>query len=79
MIAENNLDASSIQGSGPGGRITKADVLKAFAEGSNHSAGAEAMVSQSKAFARTESEAKMSRLRRTISERLVLQKIQRPC
>ena len=75
MIAENNLDASSIQGSGPGGRITKADVLKAFAEGSaTIQQGAEAMVSQSKAFARTESEAKMSRLRRTISERLVFAK-----
>ena len=59
MITENNLDASSIQGSGPGGRITKADVLKAFAEGSaTIQQGAEAMVSQSKAFARTESEAK---------------------
>lgn len=75
MIAENNLDASSIQGSGPGGRITKADVLKAFTEGSaTIQQGAEAMVSQSKAFARTESEAKMSRLRRTISERLVFAK-----
>ncbi|HCE85986.1 MAG TPA: dihydrolipoyllysine-residue succinyltransferase [Bacteroidetes bacterium] len=75
MIAENNLDASSIQGSGPGGRITKADILKAFAEGSaTIQQGAEAMVSQSKAFARTESEAKMSRLRRTISERLVFAK-----
>ncbi len=52
MIAENNLDASSIQGSGPGGRITKADILKAFAEGSaTIQQGAEAMVSQSKAFA----------------------------
>ena len=75
MITEKNLDATSIQGSGPGGRITKSDVLKAFAEGSaTIQQGAEAMVSQSKAFARTESEAKMSRLRRTISERLVFAK-----
>ncbi|MBX7052813.1 MAG: 2-oxoglutarate dehydrogenase complex dihydrolipoyllysine-residue succinyltransferase [Flavobacteriales bacterium] len=65
IMAENNIAASQVNGTGPGGRITKGDVLSAMASGfptesvSRHSG------------ARTERREKMTNLRKKISERLV--------
>ena len=72
MIRENDLDAGRIQGSGMGGRITKADVLTAIEEGTaTVQQGFSALRDQPAAFSRGEDVKKMSRMRRTISQRLV--------
>jgi 2-oxoglutarate dehydrogenase E2 component (dihydrolipoamide succinyltransferase) len=67
VVAERGLDASSIQGTGKGGRVTKADALSA-----------EARPAQAKAptpyaprdLGAREERVKMSRLRQTIARRL---------
>lgn len=65
IMAENNISSAQVNGTGPGGRITKGDVLSAMASGfptesvSRHSG------------ARTERREKMTNLRKKISERLV--------
>jgi 2-oxoglutarate dehydrogenase E2 component (dihydrolipoamide succinyltransferase) len=65
MMAENNISSSQVSGTGPGGRITKGDVIQAMASGfstesvSRHSG------------ARVERREKMTNLRKKISERLV--------
>ncbi|MBI1307530.1 MAG: 2-oxoglutarate dehydrogenase complex dihydrolipoyllysine-residue succinyltransferase [Bacteroidetes bacterium] len=58
ILAENNVNPSSVQGSGKGGRITKADALNAL---EMQVAGGE----------RTERRDKMSNLRKAVSRRLV--------
>ncbi len=58
MIREQGLDPGKVAGSGPGGRITKQDIL-ALAGGANGS------------FSRETRTEKLSRLRKTISRRLV--------
>src|SRR5690606_6358835 len=42
LVAEHGIDASQIQGPGPGGRITRADVEKAIQSGTARSAAAPA-------------------------------------
>lgn len=76
MIAEQNLDAAKISGSGPKGRITKADVLDAVAKGTAHMSGSikSQLISDTSAYSRSENKEKMSRMRKTISERLVFAK-----
>jgi 2-oxoglutarate dehydrogenase E2 component (dihydrolipoamide succinyltransferase) len=75
MIAENGLDSNKIGGSGPKGRITKADVLAAIDNGSaTMSSAYGALIAQTPAFQREERKEKMSRLRKTISERLIFAK-----
>ncbi len=54
LAAENNLDASQVEGTGRGGRITKGDVLKHLQSGSP----------------RPEERVKMTRLRSRIAERM---------
>ncbi len=72
LIAENNLDATKVAASGKDGRITKQDVLEAIQNGSATMQDAyKGMIQQKPAFARTEEGKKMSRIRKTISERLV--------
>jgi 2-oxoglutarate dehydrogenase E2 component (dihydrolipoamide succinyltransferase) len=72
IAKENHIDASKLIGTGQGGKITKADVIKAIENGSiSVSQGAEILINHSKAFSREESVQKMSRLRKTISRRLV--------
>ncbi len=75
LIAENNLDASKISGTGRGGRILKEDVL-AFMKGgapaaTPKTAKPSAPVSSPAADAAREEVVPMSRLRRTIARRLV--------
>ncbi len=62
IIADKKVDANKIDGSGSDGRITKSDVLEFLA---GPIKGGKA------AFTRDESRKKMSKLRRTISRRLV--------
>ncbi len=75
MAAENKLQTSHIVGSGRGGRITKEDVIKAIENGTaTIQQGAAALLGSGKTFSREERSERMSRLRKTISERLVFAK-----
>jgi len=56
LVAENDLDASQIEGSGRGGRVTKGDVMSHMAAGATGP--------------RPEERVKMSRLRSRIAERM---------
>lgn len=67
IMADKGLSTQQIQGSGPGGRITKADVLRAVQNGLP---AAEAMRSL-RIFSREQHTEKTSRLRQTIARRLV--------
>jgi 2-oxoglutarate dehydrogenase E2 component (dihydrolipoamide succinyltransferase) len=77
LVEEKGLDASRISGSGRGGRITKADVLK-FIESGGEKASETKAPAESKAPRETtirevgdrEERVPMSRLRRTIAKRL---------
>lgn len=73
LISENNLSPSQIKSSGKGGRITKADVLNAISQGANFQQSVSQLAKQAD-FSRAENSEKMSRLRKTISERLVFAK-----
>ncbi len=64
-MAEQGVSSSQVSGTGPGGRITKGDVLAAMAAGFDTSAVAR------HSGARTERREKMTNLRKKISERLV--------
>ena len=64
-MAENNLSANQVKGTGKGGRITKQDVVEAMA------AGIPAESTQGWGGSREKSREKMSSLRRKVAERLV--------
>lgn len=82
LIAEHDLDATAIKGSGVGGRITREDV-------DNHLASrksASAVVADAKAVAaapvlagRSEKRVPMSRLRKRVAERLLEAKTAPQC
>ena len=75
IAAENNINPAQIIGSGPGGRVTKDDVVKAIQNGTaTIQQGVAALMDSGKAFSREERSERMSRLRKTISERLVFAK-----
>ncbi|MBL7941524.1 MAG: E3 binding domain-containing protein, partial [Flavobacteriales bacterium] len=65
IMAENGISAAQVNGTGPGGRITKGDVLVAL------SGGFENQAVTARTTDRTERREKMTTLRRKISERLV--------
>lgn len=65
MMSENGLQSSQVQGTGPSGRITKADVIAAMAKGFNT-----ADVSNW-GGARDQRREKMTMLRKKVAERLV--------
>lgn len=64
-MAENNISANQVSGTGKGGRITKQDVVDAMA------AGIPAESTQGWGGSREQSREKMSSLRRKVAERLV--------
>jgi len=64
-MAENGLTAQQVAGTGPGGRITKNDVLAALA------GGIDAAAVPQRGGTRNERREKMTNLRKKISERLV--------
>ncbi|WDI32435.1 2-oxoglutarate dehydrogenase complex dihydrolipoyllysine-residue succinyltransferase [Hyphococcus flavus] len=67
VVAERGLDASSIQGTGKGGRVTKADALSAETKPSQAKAPTP---SATRDLGQREERVKMSRLRQTIARRL---------
>ena len=68
MMAENNISASQINGTGKGGRITKQDVLSALSNGFQ---SAEKDLSNSWQGNRDKEKVKMTSLRKTVAKRLV--------
>ncbi|WP_163933133.1 2-oxoglutarate dehydrogenase complex dihydrolipoyllysine-residue succinyltransferase [Paraferrimonas sp. SM1919] len=68
LVAEHNLDAAAIKGSGKGGRITKEDVEAHLANASKSSPAEEA---QAPVPARSQKRVPMTRLRKRIAERLL--------
>lgn len=77
ILKEGGVDASTVSGSGPGGRITKDDAQKAVAskpvsnEVSVNKGGEEKKTETTGSFSRNVRREKMSRMRRTIANRLV--------
>ncbi len=77
MMAENNLSATQVTGSGRDGRITKGDVIAAVAGGVKQAAGGDKQASNPLPKApipmgsRPEERVPMSRLRARIAERLL--------
>ena len=65
MMAENNVSAAQVSGTGPGGRILKSDVAAAMAAGFDTSAV------PVRTGERTERREKMTMLRKKVAERLV--------
>ncbi|MEO1041908.1 MAG: 2-oxoglutarate dehydrogenase complex dihydrolipoyllysine-residue succinyltransferase [Pseudomonadota bacterium] len=71
IVEQNNLDTSTIAGTGKGGRITKGDALEALNQvGSPPAKPAQARPSTPKPLGEREERVKMSRLRQTIARRL---------
>lgn len=66
ILDEGKVKTTEVKGTGPGGRITKEDAINAVRSKAN--------LPQREAFSRNERREKMSRLRKTISERLVYSK-----
>jgi 2-oxoglutarate dehydrogenase E2 component (dihydrolipoamide succinyltransferase) len=74
LIAENNLDASQVKGTGVGGRLTREDVEKHLAKraDSGKAAPAPAVAAPQAAVAnRSEKRVPMTRLRKRVAERLL--------
>ncbi|MGZ9898616.1 2-oxoglutarate dehydrogenase complex dihydrolipoyllysine-residue succinyltransferase [Shewanella gaetbuli] len=70
LIAEHNLDASKIKGTGVGGRITKEDV-EAFAKSAPAAKPAAAAAPIAPLEGRSQKRVPMTRLRKTIANRLL--------
>ncbi|MEP3232398.1 MAG: 2-oxoglutarate dehydrogenase complex dihydrolipoyllysine-residue succinyltransferase [Hyphomicrobiales bacterium] len=73
MMAENNVDAGSVAGSGKRGQVLKGDVMDAMASGASSSAPAAAAAPRGPVSADDEvreERVKMTRLRQTIARRL---------
>lgn len=66
ILTEKNVSTKDVKGTGLGGRITKEDALNAIRQKAN--------LPEKVAFSRSERIEKMSRLRKTISDRLVYSK-----
>ncbi len=67
IMADKGLLPAQVQGSGPGGRITKADVLRAVEQG----LPGDVAIHSLKTFSREQHTEKTSRLRQTVARRLV--------
>lgn len=71
MISEKGLDASKIKGSGKNGRVTKEDVEKFVAAGSNKGTAASTSAPAAVSGDRSQKRVPMTRLRKTIANRLL--------
>jgi 2-oxoglutarate dehydrogenase E2 component (dihydrolipoamide succinyltransferase) len=72
LMAENNLNAAQVSGSGRDGRVTKGDVLNAVSGGTKtRSIAAPLPISNTSLGERTEERVPMTRLRARIAERLL--------
>lgn len=70
LLAEHGLEASQVKGSGVGGRITREDI-EAHLANAKSSAKAEEPVAQAPAAARSQKRVPMTRLRKTVANRLL--------
>ncbi|WP_075291637.1 2-oxoglutarate dehydrogenase complex dihydrolipoyllysine-residue succinyltransferase [Pararhizobium arenae] len=73
LLAENNLSASDVDGSGKRGQVLKGDVLAAVAKGTSAPAAAPTVAARAPSSAEDaprEERVKMTRLRQTIARRL---------
>lgn len=71
ILAEKGVEASSVEGSGRGGRITKGDALEANAAAASKPAAAPVVPATLSLDGRPEQRVPMSRLRARIAERLL--------
>ncbi|MBU3823328.1 MAG: 2-oxoglutarate dehydrogenase complex dihydrolipoyllysine-residue succinyltransferase [Candidatus Oceanisphaera merdipullorum] len=76
LVAEHNIDAAQISGSGKGGRVTKEDVEAFIKDGRKKAAGASSPAAdialpEAAQGERTEKRVPMSRLRKRVAERLL--------
>lgn len=71
LLAEKGVDASSIKGTGKGGRITKEDVEKHLKSADKAPSAAPAAAQVAPVGERTEKRVPMTRLRKTIANRLL--------
>ena len=72
LMAENNLNASQVSGTGRDGRVTKGDVLQAVAGGAKSTPASSPLPMSSLSLGeRTEERVPMTRLRARIAERLL--------
>lgn len=75
LVAEHNIDAAKVSGTGKGGRVTKEDVEAFIKEGRSKAAAASASSSATPINVaigeRTEKRVPMSRLRKRVAERLL--------
>ncbi|MBZ5030704.1 2-oxoglutarate dehydrogenase complex dihydrolipoyllysine-residue succinyltransferase [Salmonella enterica subsp. enterica serovar Typhimurium] len=69
LLAEHNLEASAIKGTGVGGRLTREDVEKHLAKGESKAPAVEP-AAQPALGARGEKRVQMTRLRKRVAERL---------
>ncbi|HDY4366218.1 TPA: 2-oxoglutarate dehydrogenase complex dihydrolipoyllysine-residue succinyltransferase [Salmonella enterica subsp. enterica] len=70
LLAEHNLEASAIKGTGVGGRLTREDVEKHLAKGESKAPAVEP-AAQPALGARGEKRVSMTRLRKRVAERLL--------
>ncbi len=70
LLAEHNLEAGQVKGTGVGGRITREDI-EAYLANAKAPAKAEAPVVEAPAAARSEKRVPMTRLRKTVANRLL--------
>ncbi|PEH28907.1 2-oxoglutarate dehydrogenase complex dihydrolipoyllysine-residue succinyltransferase [Salmonella enterica] len=70
LLAEHNLEASAIKGTGVGGRLTREDVEKHLAKGESKAPAVEP-AAQPALGARGENRVQMTRLRKRVAERLL--------
>lgn len=70
LLAEHNLEASAIKGTGVGGRLTREDVEKHLAKGESKAPAVEP-ATQPALGARGEKRVPMTRLRKRVAERLL--------
>ena len=74
LLAEHNLDAAAIKGTGVGGRLTREDIEKHLAKApakAEAKAPAAAPAAQPALGARSEKRVPMTRLRKRVAERLL--------
>ncbi|MEZ8824913.1 2-oxoglutarate dehydrogenase complex dihydrolipoyllysine-residue succinyltransferase [Vibrio amylolyticus] len=71
LLAENNLEASQVKGTGVGGRITREDIDAHLASAKSAPAASQEPTPQAPAAARSQKRVPMTRLRKTVANRLL--------
>lgn len=71
IAAEKGVDASTVSGSGRGGRVTKEDVLSAADQSAERASAPVAKIPQAESGGRIEQRVPMTRIRQRIAERLL--------